>query len=216
MIIYKAINKITEKIYIGQTIQNFEKRKGYHLHSAIKRNSSYYFHRSIRKYGWKNFEWGILEECYNEKELGEKESYYIKKFKSKAPNGYNMTDGNDNTTRGYKFTEEQKKKLSLRSRGKNNPNYGKGDKIRGDNNPAKRKSVRKKISRSAKGRKRPDVVNRFAKYYIIKDLETGKEQEIYNMAKWIRKNSDFTYQGVKCVLRGEWKQYKGFHFRRLL
>jgi group I intron endonuclease len=170
-----------------------------------------YFHRAIRKYGKENFKWKVIEKC-NEG-LGERETYYIDKFNSKSPNGYNMTDGNDNTTLGFKFSDEQRQTLSKRMKGKGNPNYGGGDWMIGDNNPAKKKTVRKKISEAKKGMRRPDVVKARAKTYIMTDLSTGEETEIYNMLKWTRENN-FTYEGVKQVLRNNWKQYKGFHFRR--
>jgi len=211
MIIYKSINKINGKMYIGQTIASLKERKYKHK-SLAKNNSQLYFHRAIRKYGWKNFKWEIIEEP--DKEIGgQRETYYIKKFGCKSPNGYNLTDGNDNTTLGLRFewTDEQKAGII----GKNNSNYGGGKWMIGKNNPAKRKSVREKISKSKIGKKRPDMVKIRAKKYIVKNISTGKEEEIYNMAEWIRNNSIFNYTGVKNVLKNEWKQYKGFHFRRI-
>lgn len=46
MIIYKAVNKINNKCYIGQTIRKLERRKCEHLYN---RNNSY-FHNAIKKY----------------------------------------------------------------------------------------------------------------------------------------------------------------------
>lgn len=45
-------------------------------------------------YGIDKFHIEIVEEC-SEEELNEKEIYYIKKFNSLSPNGYNMTAGGD-------------------------------------------------------------------------------------------------------------------------
>jgi group I intron endonuclease len=84
-IIYCYTNKITGKKYIGQTVHP-RSRKSCHLHEAIKRNSRYYFHRSIRKHGWENFEYEILEETDN---LGERETFYIKEYNTLWPHGYN-------------------------------------------------------------------------------------------------------------------------------
>ena len=86
-IIYCYTNKITGKKYIGQTIHP-EQRKRNHKHEALNNKTDYYFHRSIRKYGLENFEYEILEE--NCEELTDKETYYIEKYNTLWPNGYNQ------------------------------------------------------------------------------------------------------------------------------
>lgn len=84
-IIYCYTNKITGKKYIGQTIHP-EQRKRNHLHEAVKNKTDYYFHRSIRKHGWENFEYEVLEETDN---LTERETFYIRHLNTLWPNGYN-------------------------------------------------------------------------------------------------------------------------------
>lgn len=79
------------KHYIGQTIQSLIARSG--------SDGKYYkgskkFYEAILKYGFKNFKIDILEECLIE-ELNEKEKYYIKKYNSLFPNGYNISEGGD-------------------------------------------------------------------------------------------------------------------------
>ena len=67
-------------------------------------------YRALRKYGWENFEWGILEtftdELYEDrkKKLDEAEIFYIKKYNSYGATGYNQTRGGDGGIEGYKFT----------------------------------------------------------------------------------------------------------------
>jgi len=51
MIIYRVINKINGKSYIGQTITSLEKENNGHKHKVIN-NSDVTFHKSIRRYGW--------------------------------------------------------------------------------------------------------------------------------------------------------------------
>jgi group I intron endonuclease len=106
MIIYKAINEIDNKCYIGQTI-NFYKRKNEHKNC----NDNSYFHNAIRKHGWDNFKWDILCECSSKDELDEMEFHYIKQYDS-YDNGYNMTLGGDKGTWGWVPTEETRKKMS--------------------------------------------------------------------------------------------------------
>jgi group I intron endonuclease len=93
MIIYSYLNKHTNKRYIGQTI-NPDQRKRNHLHEATKNNSQYYFHRSIRKYGWDSFIYEVLEEVEDRSLLDERENYYIEKYNTIWPNGYNQCIAN--------------------------------------------------------------------------------------------------------------------------
>lgn len=50
--------------------------------------------RAIRKYGKESFNRTILEECPIE-QLNEREKYYIAKYNTISPNGYNLTAGGD-------------------------------------------------------------------------------------------------------------------------
>lgn len=92
--IYKTTNKITNKSYIGKTI-NFKSRKVGHIRCA-KKNVSGYFYDSIRKYGPQNFEWNILFKDYcHPNKLNELEKFFIAYYETQAPNGYNLTNGGD-------------------------------------------------------------------------------------------------------------------------
>jgi len=87
-IIYCYTNKITGKKYVGQTIHP-EQRKRSHLHEAVKRQSDYYFHRSIRKYGWENFDYEIIEHTEH---LTDRETHWIRELDTLWPNGYNQIE----------------------------------------------------------------------------------------------------------------------------
>jgi group I intron endonuclease len=91
MIIYQILNKKNNKCYIGQTVNSFARRYnngGWHV------QGNDYLRNAAKKYGLENFEINILEEGIDSiKELNEKEIFYIKKFNSIAPNGYNLMDG---------------------------------------------------------------------------------------------------------------------------
>ena len=109
--IYIHRNKINNKCYIGQTYQNPKDRWGSNG-STYKTNP--YFWRAIQKYGWDNFDHIILPEVYNNlDELNKAEEYYIMKFNSLSPNGYN------NKTGGYNrvYSEEFRLKLSKSHKG---------------------------------------------------------------------------------------------------
>lgn len=106
--IYKITNKINGKSYIGKTkhqsiIRWRDHINGYHPNSAI--------HKAIVKYGVVNFTFDVLETNINDDSLNELEIYYIQKYKSKSPNGYNLTDGGDGGL-GFVVTNEWRKKQS--------------------------------------------------------------------------------------------------------
>lgn len=114
--IYGIKNDINGKWYIGQA-KDIERRnrneknnidRGY-IHPT--KSANIHFNRAIKKYGSSAFSFHLIEEC-PESILNEKEIYYIKLYNSKTPNGYNLTDGGTSGTKGYKFTEEQKKRMS--------------------------------------------------------------------------------------------------------
>ena len=92
--IYKIVNDINNKIYIGQS--NNPSRR-FEEHCKYSRDNTL-IHKAIKKYGREHFKMIIIEwtEDYNnrEKEL-------IREFNSVAPNGYNITeDANPPTLRG--------------------------------------------------------------------------------------------------------------------
>lgn len=94
--IYKFTNKITGESYIGQSVNL---RKRYNDHKNIKEDGTY-FHQMIKHYGFNNFNYEILEECKSDN-LNEREKYYISKYKTVYPNGYNLTyGGNDQHCNG--------------------------------------------------------------------------------------------------------------------
>lgn len=95
--IYKFENKINHKVYIGLAIDLKQRyKKHYHNMSDKKRQEDFYI--GLREFGWDNFTYEILEEFeeYDENKLNYLEDYYIKKFDSLAPNGYNMVPGGYN------------------------------------------------------------------------------------------------------------------------
>ena len=115
-IVYKHINKINGKVYIGQTALNVERRwrngKGY---------KTGVFKKAIEKYGWDNFEHIIVRDKLSKEEANLLGVSLIRKYKELGI-CYNITDGGEGAC-GYKHTEESKKKISNRSKGKKIPEY---------------------------------------------------------------------------------------------
>ncbi len=91
--IYKITNKLNNKSYIGQStniIKRFNKHKT--QNSLYDHQYNTPFHKAIREDGIENFIFEILEECGKE-DLNQKEMYYIEKYNTSFPNGYNMSYG---------------------------------------------------------------------------------------------------------------------------
>jgi group I intron endonuclease len=92
MIIYKSTNKITKKVYIGQTKHTLDIRIKSHIkESKIKSNRP--FMLSINEYGIDNFTFELIDSANNLDELNDKEIYWINFYNSVFPNGYNITGG---------------------------------------------------------------------------------------------------------------------------
>lgn len=113
----------SNKKYIGITSQNPERRwrkngEGYKDHL--------YFWRAIQKYGWDNFSHEILYTNLTKEEAEQKEIELIAFYNSNNENyGYNMSVGGESGSKGYKYTDEQKKHMSEIHKGEKNGMYGK-------------------------------------------------------------------------------------------
>lgn len=112
-IIYCFTNKINNKKYIGQTI-NPNQRYNAHKSNYQNSNNQEYnslLHRAFRKYGFENFDYEILSKDIDDIELlNQLEIFYIKKFNTKAPNGYNVESGGKNAPKP-KTLEHKKKEI---------------------------------------------------------------------------------------------------------
>jgi group I intron endonuclease len=112
MIIYKTINLINGKIYIGQDLKNSPK----YLGSGRK------LLNAVKKYGKENFKKEILEYCHSQEELDLKEKMWINKLNSRDRKiGYNIAEGGQEGSgwfSGCHHSEECKKKMSIQRKGK--------------------------------------------------------------------------------------------------
>lgn len=109
--IYAHINKVNNKIYIGQTCQKPEKRwqngEGY--------KNCPYFYNAIKKYGWDNFTHEIIASNLTLNEANNFEELLIEKFNTTdRAIGYNSRGGGKNG----RLTEEQKKRISEIQKGR--------------------------------------------------------------------------------------------------
>jgi group I intron endonuclease len=147
MYIYKITNKLNNKIYIGKSTDGRKHKKLSYYGSGLL------IGRAIEKYGIGNFTKEIIDECSNNDELCDRETYWILHYNSTDRLvGYNITAGGDggdtmsnhpeisiikekisNTLKGRVFTEEHRENLRK-------------------NHPFKKEEHRIKHSRSLKGK----------------------------------------------------------------
>lgn len=97
--IYKIVNDINDKVYIGQTKRSLSIRFQQHLSKTRHKEDNSILHKAIEKYGCDSFY--IKEVSFVEQEteqllfekLNELEKFYISKYNSISPYGYNILTG---------------------------------------------------------------------------------------------------------------------------
>jgi group I intron endonuclease len=183
-IIYLATNRVNGKAYVGRTMKGLAGRFTVHIQKARLGYSSH-FYRAIRKYGIESFDVAVVETCASEVELKSAEERWIAAMGSKAPVGYNLTDGGEGivgfalpksdrwrqsvTSESYRAKHSRRAKLwraamtpeerAAHTEKIANKLTGTSNvKLRGDANPAKRAEVRDKIRMSKLGKRRPDML----------------------------------------------------------
>lgn len=92
--IYKIVNDINDKIYIGQTQKSLQERFRLHVYDSNKKNADNFpIHKAIRKYGMDKFHIIEVEKC-SVAVLNEREQYWIAYYDS-YNKGYNATLGGE-------------------------------------------------------------------------------------------------------------------------
>jgi len=107
-VIYKIENLVNGKVYVGQTVQKFNRRKSAHL-AKLKGNYhiNNYLQNAWNKYEKYNFIFKIIEKT-EIKYLDKREIYWINYYKKKT-GVYNFEGGGN---KRKVITEKVKKKLS--------------------------------------------------------------------------------------------------------
>jgi group I intron endonuclease len=131
--IYKATNKINNKVYIGFDY-NWPNRKRTHLYTHRSKNCpNWYFYNALKKYGWDNFEWEVIYQSLNGKHcLNVMENHFICEYRTYIGfpdcRGYNHTLGGEGTLGKFQSEENKKAqsiKISERNKKSNWYNNGK-------------------------------------------------------------------------------------------
>lgn len=150
--IYYIINKINGKGYVGCT-KNIPKRLYNHSHAY---GECLLLHRAIKKYGWINFEFKILEETSNAKyAFNVLEPKYIKKYNThyKSGVGYNISLGGEAPMLGRHHKRKTKLAASKRMKKKQRTKKARQKVSEWAKNLWKDPKMRKKMLEARKGRK---------------------------------------------------------------
>lgn len=141
--IYKITNNINDKVYIGQTKQNLERRFAQHC------VSKHLIGKALRKHGSENFtiETLLVSDSLDYVNLMEVE--VIKAYETLAPKGYNLASGG----KYFKHCEETKRKISEKAK-ERGVSVEMMEKARIVNTGTPRsQEIRDKISKAQKGKK---------------------------------------------------------------
>lgn len=94
--IYKISNDINDKLYIGKTLYTIERRWSQHKNNAKTRKDLEHLplYSAMNKYGIEHFTIEKIEEVLDEKQLSEREQYWIKYYNT-YNYGYNASVGGD-------------------------------------------------------------------------------------------------------------------------
>ncbi len=111
--IYKILNNINKKIYIGLTTNTAEYRFKKHK-SMIYSNGCSALYEAFKKYGVENFTIETICFSSNKKELMSLEKHYISELNTVSPNGYNLTSGGENCI----VSKETRQKISNSLKGR--------------------------------------------------------------------------------------------------
>lgn len=115
--IYKIINKVTKKIYVGSAL-NIQVRWGQYI-VLLKsgKHPNKYLQAAFNKVGGKNFKFIVIERIKNLSILIKREQYWINKYRSYVLKmGYNLRQKTESQL-GFKHSDETKHKMSIAKKG---------------------------------------------------------------------------------------------------
>lgn len=205
--IYIHKNKINNKVYVGQTCQNPEKRWRYgHGYKNCPR-----FFSAIKKYGWNNFEHFIIETGLTKEEADQKEIFYIQKYQSNDENfGYNLTEG------GFSLGEYWKQEENRARQSENKKNYfvtHPEEKIKND---IHLKKISEESAEIRSEKMKENYQNQKGLYELnqqrkkaIKCVET---QQVFDSLAEAAKEYNLSASNISSVLHKRRKTTGGFHW----
>lgn len=231
--IYQIKNLINGKIYIGQTCSKYvSTRWSAHKLEAKKENSNKPLYKAFQKYGFEKMEFKVLLKNVPNELLFHYERLWIKKKNCLSPYGYNLTEGgvslkgSENPmfgaipwNKGSKhksesiqkikesFTDVKRKLISERTKGKNNPMFGKI----GEKNPNYGKKISSKIIEKMKLNQpyRKEV------FMFLNEELINHFNSLAEATEYIKNNTNYKkadYSTIAKSIKNNWNCY-GFKFK---
>ena len=215
--VYRHVNLINQKIYIGITKRIPEVRWG---KDGKNYKNSPVFYNAIKKYGWDNFSHEVLFTNLTKEEACQKEIELIKEYKTQEiEHGYNVLSGGNHFSmpdsvkkhlskmlmgnqngKGKICSEEKKQKISLAQKGKTLSEEHK-------RNISKSKigKTHKPISQEA----RKKIADKHVKKKVLCVTNNTVYESIQECARQL--NLDAT--NICAVCKGKHKMHKGYIFK---
>jgi len=218
-IIYVATNRVNGKQYVGQTRRTLKQRIKDHLRE--RRSFMRVFHRALVKYGVDSFD--FEERLVSDDMLDQEERRLILELNTKVPNGYNLTDGGGGS-KGYKHTDETKKKCSIASKGRIFSEEHKRRIALGRTGWRHTEETKQMISQNNKGKKwgpwtaehfknsKLAQAKRVRKRYIFVD-PNGVDHLSTRGFEVFCSEHGLCERNMHDVLRGKYKKHKGWFVR---
>lgn len=208
--IYKIINIVNGKFYIGSS-EHLDIRKKEHFRELnLNKHANKKLQNSYNKYGKENFKFEIIEYVEDVNTLLKVEQKWLDKLKPYNRDiGYNIAINTSAPMKGRKHTEETKKHYSRIRKGSKNPNYGKKlptwriEQLKNSFDWTGKKhtdETKAKMSKSSANKKSVICIETNKKYDSITKASIDTNCDISQIAK---------------VCKGYCKIVKGYHFRYL-
>ena len=202
-IIYKIVNILDGKCYVGQTRQSLRARWTEHKKSARSGNGGCpALKRAMRKYGIENFVIqpvvSVLAKTYTD----ELERLFIKELNSMVPHGYNLDSGGSL----HKIASaETRAKISAGISGINHPSFGKH----------LSEEHRRKIAQSNTGKKAaPEAVDKIRKANE-KPVFCVELNQVFESARKAAAATGAEYRNISACLHGKRYTAAGYHWQSI-
>jgi group I intron endonuclease len=210
--IYRILNKITKKCYIGESkSKDVNWRWREHKRKIEINKGCPALRDAVKKYGIEYFEFSVIIICFDDERF-KYEKEYIKKYNSVVPNGYNITNGGEGGGfQGKTHTEQVKADIRNKSKQKyiDNPELRKQMSEKNKiimKNPVIREKIKNGLLNSEKWKKAKEE-NRAGNYKNNKHSEEMKNKISEGVKKHYANNEHYTSQETKNKISEGMKKY---------
>ena len=147
MYIYRIINTVNNKIYVGQTVQKNPKMRWYQHCSDARGGKDSHLCNSMRKYGIDTFAWEVIDNAVSLDELNAKEQQWLDHYRQ-TTECYNIREAGGNKLHSLESIEkmqESQRRAHARRRAQGRDTWTRrdGGPMLGKSHPKKGKECKK-------------------------------------------------------------------------